>query len=75
MKQFFKIWQRRIANGAKLVSNDLGAVSLGAAVVFFTRAFPSVYLNDFNFWMLAASIALCITGLSLRLYYRHTNEN
>ena len=75
MNEIFSVWRRRILNGLKLVSNDLGAVSLGAAVVFFTRAFPSVYLDEFAPWMLIASVVFCITGLLLRVYYRRTNEN
>lgn len=56
-----------------LVSNDLRAVFLGAAVVFFTRAFPSPYLDNVNLRMLALSAFLCLLGLLLRLYYRREN--
>ena len=70
MKAHFTIWRQRIAELLKSVSNDLGAVFLGIAVVFFTRAFPSAYLDNVDGVMFAASAALCVTGLAMRLYSR-----
>ena len=66
----FGVWRRRIAELIKPAFGDFGTVLLGIAVVFFTRAFPSVYLDNVNFGMLAVSIIFCLAGLSLRLYSR-----
>ena len=66
----FGVWRRRIAELIKPAFGDFGTVLLGIAVVFFTRAFPSAYLDNVNSVLLADSIGLCITGLTLRLYSR-----
>lgn len=70
MKDFLADSRRRLADILIPALNDLGAVFLGVAVVFFTRAFPSAYLDDINLWMLLASTAICLAGLALRAYYR-----
>ena len=70
MKDFLADSRRRLADILMPALNDLGAVFLGVSVVFFTRAFPSVYLDDINLWMLMASVATCLTGLVVRAYYR-----
>lgn len=72
MRTYFDIWNR-ISELIKSASNDLGAVCLGIAVVFFTRAFPSAYLDNVNPVMIVASIALCVIGIALRLYSRREN--
>ena len=50
----------------KTVLNDLGTMSLGAAAIFFTRAFPSPSFTEFSVEMMAASTALAAVGVFLR---------
>ena len=57
------------------ISNDLGTVFLGIAVVFFTRSFPSAYLDNVNFSMLVVSLIFCLIGLALRFYSRLTDTD
>lgn len=57
---------RGFLNRLGRVSNDLGNVCLGIAVVFFTRSFHDPYFQNIDFWMLIASVMFCLSGLMLR---------
>lgn len=57
---------RGFLNRLGRVSNDLGTVCLGVAVVFFTRSFHDPYFQNIDFWMLIASVMFCLSGLMLR---------
>ena len=47
---------------------DLGAICIGTAAVFLTRAFPSARIEDFGWVMLSASAAFAIIGIGLRVW-------
>ncbi len=66
MKDAFSVLWERLRLMISPVSNDLGTVCLGVAVVFFTRSFPSPYFQNVDFWMLIVSALFCIIGLMLR---------
>lgn len=50
------------------VLQDLGAICIGTAAVFLTRAFPSASIEDFGWVMLSASAAFAIVGIALRVW-------
>lgn len=55
----------------RTVLQDLGALSLGVAAIFLTRAFPSPNSPDseqFSATMMAASAAFAIAGIALRMF-------
>lgn len=55
---------------SRTVLQDLGALAIGAAAIFLTRAFPSPSSPDseqFSATMLAASVAFAAVGIFLRV--------
>ena len=53
----------------------LVTVCLGAAGIFFARAFPTSDFRNFDGEMLAASALLFLIGLFLRIYLRDESGN
>lgn len=82
MKETFTaLWERLrrrlspVPSKLRPVSNDVGTVFLGVAVVFFTRSVPSLDFEDIDIEILAVSILFCLVGVFLRLFYRQENAD
>lgn len=73
MKETFSALWERLRLMLRPVSNDLGTVCLGVAVVFFTRSVPSLDSEDIDLEILAVSILICLIGILLRLFHRQEN--
>lgn len=54
----------------KPIFPDIGTASLGAAAVFFVRAFPSSNPDEWDLLMLIPSTVLGLSGLILRRLFK-----
>ena len=64
-RQFTDLTNRRM-EPVRPALMDLGTICLGAAAIFFTRAFPSSGFDDFSLGMMVASTIMAVVGIALR---------